>query len=573
MHKQNSTQTKKTADALPPKYQPTRSIILALENAEDDELPTTVSAALVSADATVRSLHDLLAEGDNDPSTADQERSQFTDSESTRERHEIGQREGVESMTFGILQNSYLVEKFLEELERVGQFGGGERRSTSSTTDSDNDPGVVHALRREIQFLASELSEVHRSNSLLHMEMHRLTGGEHHHHHQQQHDHQQTKTRSNSAHAGDGIEHEGGGGGGGGSGGGKGGNDNDNHSNKMRQRPRDIRRRSSIGSTRNLLADGVLHKAASVGSLVELRAAPLVNEKSIGSQSRMTREEGRLAHELEEMKRETTRRMEKNKHEVVRANMLIEAADLERTHAERNLKDSESRVRHAEDADLDEVLRSLQVELAGWRSKAQGAINQLERERTKRLVGSVRVMETQTFWESDGGGKEVGCQTNHSGSVSSSGGGGSGSGGGGGDESDEEEEEEEKETITKKTKGRRRPQGPKPKMSGAQWVKAAQYWSDRDGSDGLLYFARTFKMKDIQIHTLPRTMTLVRSIMEDKISGDEQERDEPLQDYVVRCLFVIVCCLVVVFKLHVGSHSICCVLDLLFSFASHSLTL
>ena len=83
-------------------------------------------------------------------------------------------------------------------------------------------------------------------------------------------------------------------------------------------------------------------------------------------------------------------------------------------------------------------------------------------------------------------------------------------------------------------------------MSGSQWVKAAQYWSDRDGSDGLLYFARTFKMKDIQIHTLPRTMTLVRSIMEDKISGDEQERDEPLQDYVVRCLFVclFVCSLV-----------------------------
>ena len=170
----------------------------------------------MSADATVRSLHDLLAEGDNDPSTADQERSQFTDSESTRERrHEIGQREGVESMTFGILQNSYLVEKFLEELERVGQFGGGERRSTSSTTDSDNDPGVVHALRREIQFLASELSEVHRSNSLLHMEMHRLTSGEHHHQQQPQHRHQQqTKTRSNSAHAGDGNQHEGGVGGG-----------------------------------------------------------------------------------------------------------------------------------------------------------------------------------------------------------------------------------------------------------------------------------------------------------------------------------------------------------------------
>ena len=72
-----------------------------------------------------------------------------------------------------------------------------------------------------------------------------------------------------------------------------------------------------------------------------------------------------------------------------RKSLLIEAADLERTHAENNLKDSESRLRHAEDADLDEVLRSLQVELAGWRSKAQGAIDQLEREKTKRLVGSV----------------------------------------------------------------------------------------------------------------------------------------------------------------------------------------
>ena len=119
---------------LPPKYQPTRELIIALEE-QKDTLPKTISEGMIGVDATLGVLRDLFG-GDGEDSVTSS--TTFTPHKSgvdmealgdaARNRHIAQQQAGITAMTDGILQKSYLVERFLEELEAVGNFSGAERR-------------------------------------------------------------------------------------------------------------------------------------------------------------------------------------------------------------------------------------------------------------------------------------------------------------------------------------------------------------------------------------------------------------------------------------------------------------
>tara|TARA_B100000795_G_scaffold72534_1_gene51232 strand:+ start:1806 stop:5528 length:3723 start_codon:yes stop_codon:yes gene_type:complete len=269
-----------------------------------------------------------------------------------------------------------------------------------------------------------------------------------------------------------------------------------------------------------------LRNSASTGQIVKAtknKAAAIRRQKVHDSNSQSTsrplsEKEGELIFQLEETKREWDRRLAKQNAEIQRANALVLAADLERNHAEEQMIVARNRLGHAKEDDLHTLLRSLQDELEQAQQQTKETKVTLERERTNRSVGSVRFKQTQT--EVQANIVHTSTQTTSSGPIQKGKADGSKNG-------DDDDEDDGKKSTKKKRK--------KPKMKGKnQWVKAAQYWQEQlpNNGEGLLHFAKNYNLKDVSAHSTSRTMLLLRAIMEDKIGGDEHEREESLGDYL-----------------------------------------
>ena len=556
--------------ALPPKYQPTRSMTLALERATEEELPQTVSAALVSLNSIGGRLHDLLGETTLPSSSLSGGNSGIQLKElpgnplnnSARDKHAELNKNAMSSMTDGILQNSYLVERFLKELELVGQFegsggGGGGGSGSGGSSSIDNDPTVVSALRHEIEFLVVQLGQKTHDHSLLKMENDQLksraakSGGI-------QNSFNRGGGRSglrsggisggsgsgsgSGSESGSGSRSSGGSNSSGGSGSSSGGSsgssgsgkaskmiaaateaaddgsgsnsgssvDTQHHEDqKLRKATKKTKRRASISAGQMV----VTKKKNTNSSQVSLTSGDVSTSKT---NTGLTEREGKLIFEMDETKREWSKRLLKKNAEMKRTSALMMAADVERKHLEDQLKKAQHRIAYAEDKDLDSLVRSMQEQLANEKNKFSDAVYLLERERTQRSVGSVKTVATQTGFEVI----PVGCQTDLSGSVGRS---------SSSSLSFEKDDDEDEAAIVV----RKRKKQKKSYTNGAQWAKAIAYWDGKmEGYSGLLHFAKNYKIKDVQTHSMARVMLLLRNIMEDKIGGDAHEQEIPLQEYI-----------------------------------------
>jgi hypothetical protein len=509
--------------ALPPKYQPTRSIIQALEETEE-ELPQTVSAALVSFDAKFRHLHELLGETTK-PSSAHSSNIKSdslnieepsVQSPNNSARAEVN-RQGITSMTNGILQNSYLVERFLKELELVGQFEASKNTTSNHTISYadiiDHDPTVVSALRQEIQRLGSELAETYRSQSILQMENNRLQSELKKHSGIRGTLRRHASTVDRSSIRDDCIS-----------------------SQKQKTKLKLKSRRSSVsidaGDSRDVLLS--LNKSSSTASMKVAEkhnsstSGPSI--KNISTEEKLTLENGKLAFEVEEKKREMSRKIKSRDIQIERLKTLLAAADVEYKNVEDELKRKEKQLGFASDADLDSLVKSLQEQLNQEKNKFRAAVSLLENERAHRSVGSVKMMSTQTVSKT----RNIECQTDLSGPVS---------------EQQEQEQNQQEDGnfdidqinenedngipgIPGTKVATRKKKNKNSKLSGTNWVMNLKHFDAKMPNDfaGILYFAKNYKLGDVQCHTLQRLMLLLQRIMEDKIGGDEHEQEITLQE-------------------------------------------
>jgi|TARA_B110000090_G_scaffold189335_1_gene220281 hypothetical protein len=257
-----------------------------------------------------------------------------------------------------------------------------------------------------------------------------------------------------------------------------------------------------------------MHKSASVGQMTPSNNQHNRSSTRVGDENnkKLSKEEGYFAFQLEEKERLWAKKMLKKKTEMKRLKALLEAADVECKNAEDQVKRERKRVTYAQDADLDTLMKSMQHQLDMEQNKSKEAIFLLEKERTHRSVGSVTMKATQTTGETP---KHVECQTDWTDQNE------------GNDVEEEREQEDEAAVVKRKRKKKKKSQ-----LSGSQWVKAVQYWDTKmpNANEGLVYFAKNYKLKDVQLHSNSRLMLLLRNIMDDKIGGDEHEQEITLQE-------------------------------------------
>ena len=304
---------------------------------------------------------------------------------------------------------------------------------------------------------------------------------------------------------------------------------------------RPLRRRASVAAGMN--ASPSLNKTS------DPKNAPQQHGKMNRQQViQRTREQGEREFKSVEAKRELEKKLMKLKKELQRANTLTKAADAERKTAEKGIKKAQERlisVEHQDNEDLSQLIKSLHSDLAEARAREGRALAALERFKAARLIGSTMTKATQTGEGEEGGviggTKTIALQTDETGDTRGS------ESGGGGKQDDGDDEKDPMDGVDgdlarrfrgKKSGGRRNggkksQRNQPPKMSGKKWVQAAQFWQEQlPGGDGLLHFARKFKAKDVPTHSVLRTMMLVRSVIEDKMRGDDHEREESMQEYL-----------------------------------------
>ena len=578
---------------LPPKYQPTRELIIAMEE-KKDILPKTVNEAMIGADATLGVLHSLFSD---EIESSKHNRESIDEEEPAKSIDDSKQRNakrkaGYAAMTDGILQKSYLVERFLEELEIAGNFEGNSnlKQQQFHVSPGHQDPAnvtVISALRREVMILADELRKQMRIKSLLQMELEEIrkqqrsiaysfgmnSGDTHNLSNKSKHtaaarlrkassmqEMVNTSDTMNSQDMKAGSVHD--------SNHGLDKNktqDHESHPSKKRrnagsfdkgeiekQEIQPSKMKSKAGSTRYLKrSSSVSIDANSKNQLMSDKAVPTSHRESqptlLSAQlrSQNARDQGDREFQLAESKREVERKLKNKERELQRTNALMEAADAERKSAEIAMKKAQKRLLLASQGedDMSHLIKSLHSEVAEAKSREQNALAALERQKVARLIGSTRTISTQTGDDEEGGviggAKSVAVQTDHSSHQHYAGMDAINIDDGAKNDSNSELNDgvrqslEGKKSDTKRSKNRRSITNKTPKMSGKKWVNAAQYWQEKmPNGEGLLHFARTFRAKDVPAHSEARTMMLVRAVMEDKLRGDDHEREETMQEYM-----------------------------------------